>query len=207
MNHIGKLIKAKTISFNEMLIKYYPKLNLNETEAMILMVLYIQQDETGEVLSTENLIGKVSLNEEELSSVILSLINKGFLELLIDDNNKEKFSIDSVIEKLGELITNNDTSNTKYDRQEIMSDLVDYIEKSYQKILSSSDLMIINNWLDLNYKVEDIKQAILDSLKAKKMHLKYADAILVNRKKDRVQVNNVDDDIRKMLENVYVKTK
>ena len=207
MNHIGKLIKAKTISFNEMLIKYYPKLNLNETEAMILMVLYIQQNETGEVLSTENLIGKVSLNEEELSSVILSLINKGFLELLIDDNNKEKFSIDSVIEKLGELITNNDTSNTKYDRQEIMSDLVDYIEKSYQKILSSSDLMIINNWLDLNYKVEDIKQAILDSLKAKKMHLKYADAILVNRKKDRVQVNNVDDDIRKMLENVYVKTK
>ena len=88
-----------------------------------------------------------------------------------------------------------------------MSELVEYIEKSYQKILSSSDLMIINNWLDLKYKVEDIKQAILDSLKAKKMHLKYADAILVNRKKDRAQINNVDEDIRKMLENVYVKTK
>ena len=207
MNHIGKLIKSKTISFNEMLIKYYPRLNLNETEAMILMVLYVQQDETGEVLSTENLIGKVSLNEEELSLVILSLINKGLLELLIDENNKEKFSIDTVIEKLGDLITDNDSTNSTYDRQEIMSELVEYIEKSYQKILSSSDLMIINNWLDLRYKVEDIKQAILDSLKAKKMHLKYADAILVNRKKDRVQINNVDEDIRKMLENVYVKTK
>ena len=207
MNHIGKLIKSKTISFNEMLIKYYPRLNLNETEAMILMVLYVQQDETGEVLSTENLIGKVSLNEEELSLVILSLINKGLLELLIDENNKEKFSIDTVIEKLGDLITDNDSTNSTYDRQEIMSELVEYIEKSYQKILSSSDLMIINNWLDLKYKVEDIKQAILDSLKAKKMHLKYADAILVNRKKDRAQINNVDEDIRKMLENVYVKTK
>lgn len=207
MNHIGKLIKSKTISFNEMLIKYYPRLNLNETEAMILMVLYVQQDETGEVLSTENLIGKVSLNEEELSLVILSLINKGLLELLIDENNKEKFSIDTVIEKLGDLITDNDSTNSTYDRQEIMSELVEYIEKSYQKILSSSDLMIINNWLDLRYKVEDIKQAILDSLKAKKMHLKYADAILVNRKKDRAQINNVDEDIRKMLENVYVKTK
>ena len=76
MNNIGKLIKSKTISFNEMLIRFYTKLNLNETEAMILMVLYVQQDDTGEVLSTDVLKSKVSLNEEELSNVILSLINK-----------------------------------------------------------------------------------------------------------------------------------
>ena len=41
MNSIGKLIKAKTISFNEMLIRHYKKLRLNEQEAMILMHLYI----------------------------------------------------------------------------------------------------------------------------------------------------------------------
>ena len=40
MNNIGKLIKSKTISFNETLIKNYVKLNLNEIEAMILMILY-----------------------------------------------------------------------------------------------------------------------------------------------------------------------
>lgn len=207
MNNIGKLIKSKTISFNEMLIRFYTKLNLNETEAMILMVLYVQQDDTGEVLSTDVLKSKVSLNEEELSNVILSLINKGYIELLIDDEGKEIFSIDNVIDKLGAIISSNDTIIDKNDRQVVLQEMVEYIEKCYQKVLSSSDLMIINNWLDLNYNIDEMKQAVLDSLKAKKMHLKYADAILVNRKKERVQVSNVDEDIKSMLESVYVKTR
>lgn len=207
MNNIGKLIKSKTISFNEMLIRFYTKLNLNETEAMILMVLYVQQDDTGEVLSTDVLKSKVSLNEEELSNVILSLINKGYIELLIDDEGKEIFSIDNVIDKLGAIISSNDSIIDKNDRQVVLQEMVEYIEKCYQKVLSSSDLMIINNWLDLNYNIDEMKQAVLDSLKAKKMHLKYADAILVNRKKERVQVSNVDEDIKSMLESVYVKTR
>ena len=207
MNNIGKLIKSKTISFNEMLIRFYTKLNLNETEAMILMVLYVQQDDTGEVLSTDVLKSKVSLNEEELSNVILSLINKGYIELLIDDEGKEIFSNDNVIDKLGAIISSNDSIIDKNDRQVVLQEMVEYIEKCYQKVLSSSDLMIINNWLDLNYNIDEMKQAVLDSLKAKKMHLKYADAILVNRKKERVQVSNVDEDIKSMLESVYVKTR
>ncbi len=207
MNNISKLIKSKTISFNEMLIRYYTRLNLSETEAMILMVLYVQQDDTGEVLSIDKIINKVSLNEEELSVKIVELIQKGYIELLIDENGKEKFSIDNVIEKLGNIIDSNEPNNDKKDRTSALNELVEYIEKTYQKVLNANDLMIINNWLDNNYKLDEIKQAILDSLRAKKMHLKYADAILVNRKKERAIVNDVDEDIRNMLETVYVKNK
>ena len=64
--------------------------------------------------------------------------------------------------------------------------------------------MIINNWIDLNYTLDEMKQAILDSLKAKKMHIKYADAILANRKKERKQEVEVDDDIKQLLQSVYV---
>ena len=103
--------------------------------------------------------------------------------------------------------SSNDSIIDKNDRQVVLQEMVEYIEKCYQKVLSSSDLMIINNWLDLNYNIDEMKQAVLDSLKAKKMHLKYADAILVNRKKERVQVSNVDEDIKSMLESVYVKTR
>lgn len=207
MNNIGRLIKSKTISFNEMLIRYYTTLNLTETEAMILMVLYVQQDDTGEVLSIDKLKGKVSLKEEDLSLQILSLINKGYIELLIDDSGREIFSIDNVITKLGDIISSNDPNTNKIDRSSLLQEIVEYTEKCFQKVLSSNDLMIINNWLDLNYKLEDIKQAILDSLKVKKLHLKYADAILVNRKKERQQVKDIDEDIKSMLETVYVKSR
>lgn len=203
MNNIGKLIKSKTISFNETLIRHYPLLDLTEAEAMVLMVLYVQQDDTGEVLSLETLKTKVSMKEEELSMLIVKLVQKGYIELLIDESGKEKFNIDKVIEKLGELLEGSD--DTKKDQTVILQEIVEYVEKCYQKVCSSSDLMIINNWLDLKYTIKDMKEAILDSLKAKKTHLKYADAILANRKKERVQVDNIDEDIKNMLETVYVK--
>ena len=203
MNNIGKLIKSKTISFNETLIRHYPALGLTETEAMVLMVLYVQQDDTGEILSIETLRNKVSMKEEELSMLIVTLVQKGYIELLIDEDEKEKFSIDKVIDKLGELLEGKE--ETKQDDTVILQEIVEYVEKCYQKVCSSSDLMIINNWLELKYTINDMKEAILDSLKAKKTHLKYADAILANRKKERVQVDNIDEDIKNMLETVYVK--
>ena len=51
-----------------------------------------------------------------------------------------------------------------------------------------------------------IKTAVLDSLKAKKLHLKYADAILANRKtQSKRTMVEYDEDIKKMLDAMYVK--
>ena len=205
MNSIGKLIKAKTISFNEMLIRHYKKLRLNEQEAMILMHLYIQQDEGDSLLSISTLKEKVTVSEEVLSNIILKLIQEGYIELSISNDCKETFNLDKVIDMLGEYLTDNDSNKPETDRTITLQTIVSYAENCYQKVLSSSDLMIINHWLDLNYSIEDIEQAILDSLKAKKLHLKYADAILDNRKKERTKVTEVDEDIKQMLQNVYVK--
>ena len=191
MNSIGKLIKAKTISFNEMLIRHYKKLRLNEQEAMILMHLYIQQDEGDSLLSISTLKEKVTVSEEVLSNIILKLIQEDYIELSISNDCKETFNLDKVIDMLGEYLTDNDSNKPETDRTITLQTIVSYAENCYQKVLSSSDLMI--------------EQAILDSLKAKKLHLKYADAILVNRKKERTKVTEVDEDIKQMLQNVYVK--
>lgn len=205
MNSIGKLIKAKTISFNEMLIRNYKKLKLDEKEAMILMLLYVQQDEGSTILVTENLKTKVTMSEDELSLIIVQLVQKGYIELLINDDGKETFSLDKVIDTLGNYLADNSEQNEITDRSLLLQEIISYAEKCYQKVLNSNDLIIINHWLDLNYSLEDIEEAILDSLKAKKLHLKYADAILVNRKKERTKVTEVDEDIKQMLQSVYVK--
>lgn len=203
MNNIGKLIKAKTISFNEMLIRYYHTLGLNETEAMILMVLYVGQDDLSDVLSVEELKNKVSLDENTLSQVLLELVQKGFIELLIDDEGHETFNLEATIEKLGEVINRGEHSEEN-EKEAQIREIVSYIENCYQKILGPSDLLVINNWLSLNYTIEEMKQAVLDSLKAKKMHIKYADAILANRKKERSQSVEVDEDMKQLLQSVYV---
>ena len=90
---------------------------------------------------------------------------------------------------------------THYERQELLSQIVLYIETTYAKVLTSADLMIIHHWIDLGYTLDEIKKAVLDSLRAK-----YADAILANRKatSNRPTVQ-YDEDIKRMLDEMYVK--
>lgn len=88
----------------------------------------------------------------------------------------------------------------------MLSQIVLYVETTYAKPCAPADLMIINSWLDLGYSYNEIKTAVLDSLKAKKLHLKYADAILANRKTQSKRTTvEYDEDIKKMLDAMYVK--
>jgi DNA-binding transcriptional MerR regulator len=91
------------------------------------------------------------------------------------------------------------------ERKEQLQIIISYIESSYGRPVNNNDLVIINNWLDLGYPIEDIKEAILDSLKAKKLHLRYADAILASRHKQRETVDEIDEEGAELLASIYVK--
>lgn len=204
MNSVARLIKAKTISFTEEILKNYKKINLNEIETILLIKLYQKLDNRDNVLSIEELGYCMTLNEEELSNLVIKLVQKGFIEINLNDGI-ESFSIDGTIELLAKAI-DNDEPNTFQDRQDLLSQIVLYIETTYAKPLAPADLMIINNWIDLSYSFDEIKKAILDSLKAKKLHLKYADAILANRSvKEKREIVEYDEEIKSMLDAMYAK--
>lgn len=205
MSAVSRLIKAKTISFTEELLSNYKKIRLNETETIVLILLNRQLDNQNNVLSISDLQNKMTISENELSNLVIGLVQKGFIEINMEDS-VESFSLDGAIEMLAEILDEDNQNNKLKDRQDLLSQIVLYIETTYAKPLSPADLMIINNWIDLGYSYDDIKTAILDSLKAKKMHLKYADAILANKasKKTR-EVVEYDEDIKKMLDAMYVK--
>lgn len=205
MNNIGKLIKSKTISFNETLIKNYVRLNLNEIEAMILMVLYNQQDEGNSYLSVKALKEKVSISEEDLSNYLMLLVQKGMIEILIDEESKETFNLDQIMDKLGDLLNNNKT--TDYDKTIIVSEIISFTEKMFSKPLTSGDLLIINEWVDNGYDLEEIKRAILQSTKVQKQSLKYADAVLVSKQNTRRTEINADPKIKELIDSIYVKRK
>ena len=56
------------------------------------------------------------------------------------------------------------------------------------------------------YTIDEIKSAVLDSLKAKKTQLRYADAILVNRKNNSNREKiEVDKELQEVLNTINVK--
>ena len=204
MTSVARLIKAKTISFTEEIITHYKELNLTETEAIVLIFLFRKLDDQDNILSTSALTKKMTLSEDELSNLVVGLVQKGFIEISMEEG-VESFELDGVYEALAAVL-NQENTTAFIDRQDMLSQIVLYVETTYAKPCAPADLMIINSWLDLGYSYNEIKTAVLDSLKAKKLHLKYADAILANRKtqSNRTMVE-YDEDIKKMLDAMYVK--
>lgn len=204
MTSVARLIKAKTISFTEEIITHYKELNLTETEAIVLIFLFRKLDDQDNILSTSALTKKMTLSEDELSNLVVGLVQKGFIEISMEEG-VESFELDGVYEALAAAL-NQENTTAFIDRQDMLSQIVLYVETTYAKPCAPADLMIINSWLDLGYSYNEIKTAVLDSLKAKKLHLKYADAILANRKtQSKRTMVEYDEDIKKMLDAMYVK--
>ena len=61
MNNIAKLIKAKTIDFTQVLIKYYKAIGLNETTAVIVAKLYYLAEENDNFFAIEAKYNKLSM--------------------------------------------------------------------------------------------------------------------------------------------------
>lgn len=206
MNRIAKLIKAKTIDFTQVLIQNYKVIGLNETSAMVVAKLYYLAEENDNFLELEKLAKEVTINMEQLGDLIIDLVNKGYLELTLDNNGKETFSIDGTIEKIALILDNGSNDEVLSVRQEKLSLVVTYVETTFSKTCSASDLVIINVWLDSNYEYDDIKNAVFKAFQLGKYNLKYVDAILASKASHQANSNiEVDEEIKALLDGAYVK--
>ena len=206
MNRIAKLIKAKTIDFTQVLIQNYKAIGLNETTAVIVAKLYYLADENDNFLELEKLAKEVTINIEQLGDLIIDLVNKGYIELTLDNNGRETFSVDGVIEKIALVLEKGSNEDVLSERQEKLSLIVSYVETTFSKTCTSSDLIVINAWLDNNYDYEDIKNAVFKAFQLGKINLKYVDAILAS--KSNHKANNkieVDEELKALLDGAYVK--
>lgn len=205
MAELARLIKNKTISFTEELISYYPTLKINEEEVLILIHLYRQLEKNDNLLVVKNLAEKMTLNENDISQLLIHLVKLGYVELLISEG-EEVFHLDGAYDAIANAMSENEQTSKYKSRQDLLSQLILYVEATYAKPCSPADLAIVNHWLDLGYSSEAIKSAILEGLKAKKLHLRYADAILANKKtKSERETVTYDEDLKKMLDEMYVK--
>ncbi|MBQ4570974.1 MAG: DnaD domain protein [Bacilli bacterium] len=206
MNSIAKLIKAKTIDFTQVLIKHYKAIGLNEATAVIVAKLYYLADENDNFLELEKLAKEVTINIEELSDLVIDLVNKGYIELTLDNNGKETFTLDGVIEKLGVVLDKGSSDELLDERKEKLSLIVSYVETTFSRICSAADLIIINAWLDNNYDYEDIKSAVFRAFQLGKYNLKYADAILASKASHQAKPEiEVDEELKALLDGAYVK--
>lgn len=204
MNNYGKLIKSHMISFKEVLVLNYKAIGLNEVEAMVIILLYEQKKQKSHAISANNILKYVTLSEKELSNLLVKLVERGYIELVIEDNNLEHFVLTPTIDKLGQILEDND--NEKVSVQEDISKVISFLENSYQRTLTASELVVVQRWMMENHTMKDIMHATNESIRYGKLNIKYADAILMS-KPVREEATEIDPEIQKVLQQINVKTR
>ncbi|HOW37978.1 MAG TPA: DnaD domain protein [Candidatus Izemoplasmatales bacterium] len=184
-----KWIDEGIIDFKELILQNYKDIGLNETEAFILIELHKQSKAGVKYLNPKKLIKNVALPMEELLGVLDRLLQNGFLsmEIVKTEAGKEAevFSLGQTVEKIikhSNRVLDELTLESPKTYATSEEELVDLIEKQFQKQLTPLEIEIIRKWVgEDRYSIFDIKKALLDAIKANKSSLSYVDGILLKR--------------------------
>jgi len=206
-----RLISEEMVSFVDVLIEHYPKLKLDETNVLILILLFKQKKNGINFLSPKTLSKKMSIRLEECSERIVELVESGFVEIdYSQKSGKESFNLNPTLKKLEKLFDQEEVVEKKIETNQEVKSVIQMVEQEYHRPLSSYELDIINVWiLEEQYSTEDIKLALLESLKAKKSSLRYVDMILLNQQRTKLRPKDTkkDEELEMIINKVYEKKK
>ncbi|XMB85601.1 DnaD domain protein [Mycoplasmatota bacterium WC44] len=180
---LAYLVDNNYVNIEKLLIDSFLRLRIDETDLIILLLLFDFKQSGNDFLSISELSRKTTLNPQEVANKVDLLVTKGFisLEFFINDSNEEeeRFSLLPTVNKILDLLNEDENKESKNQNEENLSKVVIMLEDDFRRPLSSKELQIVRSW---NYSFDFIKEALLQALKQKKLGIEYIDKILENRK-------------------------
>lgn len=188
---VKKLIEDGLLDFDKLLRKTYRYIGLKEMEAFFLMALHALKlkgiDHANPSMITESL----SIDENQVTELLDDLMQRKYLSFEIIENKEgltsESFSLDQTLSKIigyykqhidEEIVHVDQPSDT--DENEI----AEILETHLQRQLKPLEVEIIIKWIhEYTYQKHDIKDAIIESVKAGKTSISYIDGILLKKSK------------------------
>ncbi len=182
-DNIIELIKEKPLYIPNILFKNYKKLNITESE-LILLIYFLNN----EVCFDPKMISKtLDISLEVLMDLITSLTGKGIINLVMTKGRikEEYIELEGLYKKLFFTVIK--------DEKEDSSNLYDIFEKEFGRTLSPMDFEIIS-MMEKDYSEELILLALKEAVFNGASNLKYIDKILFNWNKKGIK--NKDDVIK-----------
>ncbi len=180
------LIQKNIVDFSELVLNNYYKIGLDETDAVIIIKLNYLLSRQITFIHPKRLSEMLSISSVTTQKRLNNLLEKGFvkMELIKNGNGKEteSFNLDFVIEKIVKADFEEKIMETSDQNRNVESRLVNLFETEFRKPLSVLDIQTITKWLtEDKYTYEEIKNALFEASKARKLTTRYVDRILLNK--------------------------
>lgn len=156
-----KIYQRRYFDRRSWILENISSLNLNSNEVLILLLIdYFNQ--YNEALNINTLSKGSNMEKTVVDDTISSLISKGYL-VLLTDNEQVIFNIDNIFEAKNEMIENND--------------IFEIFEAEFGRVLSQKEASTISEWLRV-YDYNTIIKALREALIYNKKSINYIDKIL-----------------------------
>ncbi len=185
MKHVLKtLIDDGIVDFRALVLKYYHRLDLSESEAVALIKLHDLLEEQQQIIKPSKFAKWLALSERQTEKTLEGLIEKGYLSIsLVEDEDgreRESFDVDHFLFKVVSLIESKATKGN----EDTLAKTVEFLEKTLNRPLRALDLELVEKWInEEGYSFEMVEAAALESLKKKKPSLQEVDRVLYNEQK------------------------
>lgn len=186
IKNMKSLIKRNIVDFTELVLNNYYKIGLDEVDAVIIIKLKYLLDQHITFIHPKKLSNMLSISSQTTNKRLNNLLDIGYvkMELISNGNGKEteSFNLDFVIEKIIKADFEEKIMESSDQNKNIESRLVNLFETEFRKPLSVLDIQTITKWLNEdNYSFDDIKNALFEASKARKLSTRYVDRILLNK--------------------------
>lgn len=181
--NMKNLIKKNIVDFTELVLNNYHKIGLDETDAIIIIKLHYLLQQNITFIHPTKLSNMLTISASTTTRRLNNLIDAGYvtMELISNGHGKEteSFSLDNVIERIVKA-TYEEKMQEASEESTVERRLVQLFETEFRKPLSVLDIQTITKWLNEDrYSYEEIKGALFEAAKARKLSIRYIDAILL----------------------------
>lgn len=175
------------IDYRYMLVDTYKSLGLNEYDLAVLLVVDNILKEAPTLVTSELLALKMSIGVKEIDSILVSLMNRGFLEYSnLPNSNSLVTSLSPTYKKIGDnfvrdLITYTSMEDNE-DKKKSISNIYGIFEKELGRSLSPVELEKIREWISQGIKEEVIIDSLHECMtKNKRVTIRSVDKIIIKR--------------------------
>lgn len=160
---LKRIYEEYNFSVELIVIKEYKKLKLTQDEVTVLLVLFSIHRKR-KTFSVNAIARRLDFSQNEIAPIIESLMDKGFISINIESNNKrerEVFDLDGTFGKIESMFREQDLLREQQKNETNVSHTIDKLEEKFARMLRPNELEKVRSWYeDSNYDHDRIISAI-----------------------------------------------
>ena len=170
LNSVKELIKSKPFYLPNILLYNYKKLDITDSELIILIYLI----NTDEIFNPKKIAKDLNFNLNDVMQILENLTEKNLIKIEIKNkkNREEVINIEELYSKLAFLVTKKENNNKN-------NNIFDIFEKEFSRTLSPLEYEMIIDWQN-NFDESLIISALKEANSKKILNIKYIDKIIRN---------------------------